>query len=399
MLKKLLTPCNIYITLFVIYNMQGSFYPIGSIIAKVILFIILLYSMYYWIYANLYYKLNSVMKAINLLLLMFTIYGILYYMFGTIAVKASTGITLNAFDYLKGVYKSLMPIYPLYVFARKGCLNEKIIMRWIPVFIIACTGSFIGFARHKISVSTYDIDGLTNNIAYDFLSLFPLLFFYRNKKLFQWILLIYIMIFIVYGMKRGAILIGILLFLIHLYQSLKESSMTQKILVFILLLSFCTILFKFIQLYLQDSMYFQYRLEQTLEGDTSGRDKYYTFFLNYIFSLTCPIKLLFGGGAYETVRIYGNLAHNDWLEILVNNGIFGGILYLSYMSKIISYTYSNRRNKYYNILLPFIVIYFLKTFFSMSYTSYSIYVTVALAYTFSQIDTKSLNKNDETFIF
>lgn len=392
MFKNIFTSCNIYISLFMVYHMQGTFYPFGSIIAKVVLLIALILSVYYWIYANLHYKLNSVMKIINLLIIMFSIYGIFYYLFGTIAVKSYSGISLSAFDYLKNIYISLMSIFPLYVFAKKNQLNEKVISCWIPIFLIVCTSSFFVYETQRMLHSEYDTDGLTNNIAYHFLSLFPLLFFYRDKKVLQWIMLGYIMIFIIYGMKRGAILIGCILLVVHIYKTFKNSSSTQKIVVFLLCLVFSFILIRFVKVYMSDISYFQYRIEQTVEGDSSGRGDYYKLFVDYFMNISNPIKVLFGGGAYETVRINGNTAHNDWIELLINNGLLGFVLYLIYMKRLFSFTHKNQNSIYYDILLPFFIIYFLKTFISMSYTTYTIYTTVAIAYAFAKIDSKTIKK-------
>ncbi len=126
--------------------------------------------------------------------------------------------------------------------------------------------------------------------------------------------------------------------------------------------------------------FFITRMEATMEGDSSARDEYYTFFLNYLGSLESIPKMLFGGGAYYTVVLLGNLAHNDWLEILICNGLVGAIIYLVYW---VRYYKTIRLSRNTDLYLPLMLLFIsmaAKTLFSMSYASTPLYASFYLGF-------------------
>ena len=80
--KNLITPCNIYILLWLIYNMQGILYPSGGIVSVSVLAILLVWSMYNAAQANRYAPKPKFFKGLNALLLLFTVYGVYLMMLG-----------------------------------------------------------------------------------------------------------------------------------------------------------------------------------------------------------------------------------------------------------------------------------------------------------------------------
>lgn len=77
-----------------------------------------------------------------------------------------------------------------------------------------------------------------------------------------------------------------------------------------------------------ESDYFNHRIEQTLEGDSSNRDVIYGGLIIHFLDETNALKLFLGNGAQATLKIHGGFAHNDWLELLINNGIIGALIYI-----------------------------------------------------------------------
>ena len=72
--------------------------------------------------------------------------------------------------------------------------------------------------------------------------------------------------------------------------------------------------------------YMMHRLEQTLEGNSSGRDVIYTTAWHAWFDCNNLGHYLFGFGYLGTIchpLMHGYMAHNDWLEILVDYGLVG----------------------------------------------------------------------------
>ena len=98
---------------------------------------------------------------------------------------------------------------------------------------------------------------------------------------------------------------------------------------------------------------------------------------------------LFGGGANHTLIVTDNYAHNDWLEILINQGILGILVYLFYWFKFWQEQRFCRNIKKLNLartsLTICILASFLMTIFSMSYGDLPIGMSMAIGICLGQI--------------
>ena len=119
-MRQYLNKCNLYILLWVLYSLQGTLYASGSIISQGILAILLLWSIYYCFVVNTKYysrELPSFIKAVNIFLIMATIYGVVLILSGKVLyITEGDIIKTSNFDYLKTIYISLLPIYSFFEF-------------------------------------------------------------------------------------------------------------------------------------------------------------------------------------------------------------------------------------------------------------------------------------------
>ena len=134
-----------------------------------------------------------------------------------------------------------------------------------------------------------------------------------------------------------------------------------------------------------ESAYFQKRLEDSFEGNSSGRDKIYSAMLSFFWNETTPLQFLFGSGANATLRVARVYAHNDWLEIAVNQGLLGLMIYMIYFLIFFKTVLSKRNNSSAKLALQLVfIICFMKTLFSMSYNDMNIGTTFVLGYCLAQ---------------
>ena len=234
-MSKYFNICNFYILLWCLYSLQGTLYTGGSIISQGILAILLLISLYYTVYANVNYQLPPYMKMLNVMLVMFTIYGVALIISGEeLSIKEECAGVVSNKDYLKNIYMSLLPIYAFYVFTKTGQLTGLIIKRWILVFLSVAVLCFFrnnaeAIARAEEIMSLQE--EFTNNSGYLFLAIIPLLLLFK-KPFVQYILFLVCGIFIIAAMKRGAILIFALCLPLFMHSTLKALSFRKKMLIF-----------------------------------------------------------------------------------------------------------------------------------------------------------------------
>ena len=111
------------------------------------------------------------------------------------------------------------------------------------------------------------------------------------------------------------------------------------------------------------------RVEATIEGKTSGRDyiimKLWSFYTN-----TSILQQIFGAGFARTLSIAGNYAHNDWIEMLIDCGFVGLLLYgLFYVALIRRIIFSIDKVK--RLLSLLFIAFFPTSFYSMVFFSES----------------------------
>lgn len=376
MKKRISNISNVYIFLWCLYNLQGTLYASGSYISRIILAVILMISIYYFVFANFRYEIPKVLKVLSWLVLIWTVYGFIHILYGTGGRR---------YFYLKDIFSSLLPVYPIYVFVKQGKLNADVLRNWGIVFVLIGIAQFYRFEREELAAimeSGGSMEEITNNSGYIMLSLLPLLPLYYKKPVVQYVLLGIILFYILIGMKRGAIIIGVFAVLWMFYNQRKINKGTTKQ----LLRNVLTIVIFFVMIYsvqklLITSEYFNFRLEQTLEGKTSGRDGIYSLLLSGYLNQTSIFALLFGNGAFATLRLFRVYAHNDWLEIAINNGFWMIVLYLVYWVIMFRTVLRVKQNIVCFLIIGlFFIIYFFKSFISMSYFSIPVYATSALGY-------------------
>ena len=383
-MNRYLNICNVYIFLWLLYYLRGSLYATGSIISQGILAILFVISLYYFVVVNANMRPPSAIKALNVFVVMLILYGLIFLASGEIIILEHTGKPVGAMEYMKDIFISILPIYAFYAFTSKGILTEINIRRWFFLFLAVVTITYFKAEREALQMAM--MEGLmheefTNNTGYKFLSLIPLLFFFSKHRTLQYLALAYIMAFIIMGMKRGAIFIGAIVVLWFFYQTIKNAprKTRYKIILFSVAIVVATSLY--IGNMLETSEYFQYRIEETQEGSTSGRDIIFSRLYSYFANETTAWQFYFGSGANYTVAIAGNFAHNDWLELAVNQGCLGVFIYFIYwICMYRTWRRCKSDSDIYSSLGALCIIFFLCTFFSMSYGNMSIYATLCLGY-------------------
>ncbi len=369
---------NIYIGLWCLYNLQGTLYETGSIISRLVLVVLLVLSLYYFVLSQARCKMPTVLNILSWLIIIWSVYGVVNMLYGPQLIDSPR------FTYLKNILSSLLPIYPLYYFFRKGSLTEFMLKLWIPIFVGISIAQFYKDYQESLMAAMLigsSREEFVNNSGYIVLSVLPLIPLYQKKPLFQYIILAICAAFVIMSVKRGAMLTMAVASLYFFYKNfLSGRSRKTKFWSWMLTIVVLIAGFYFVTQYLSESDLFAQRLDDTRAGYSSGRDQIYSYYANYFFNQPF-LYFLIGNGADGTIKLFGLHAHNDWLEIAIDNGLFVLILYFIYWVFILK-TIKNYRGEDINkmMLSMFGIIFFLETFFSMSYNSIPIYSSIAFAY-------------------
>lgn len=381
-----LNKANAYLFAWCIYCTQGILFPKGTLFTQLLIAVLLLVSLYYIFVANTQYKVPVYFVGLNILLAMFFVYGT-YLMVGGYDA-ADYAKQVDSFSYLKGILISLAPIYPFYVFSKQGLVSEKFLEICFFVLFGVTIANYYQNYQEQLYMALLigsNAEEFTNNVGYEFLSLIPFCVFFSKRPVLQYVALGSCMVFLFMAMKRGAIIIGVLCIIWFIWNNLRNASFKKKLGIMALSTALSFFGYLYVEKQMQESLYFQKRVENTLEGNSSGRDKLYGRFIDYFWGETTPLQFAIGSGANATLKVSYNYAHNDWLEIAVNQGVLGIIIYILYWGLFAKEILSNHYPPREKIALQLLfIIYFMKTFFSMSYEDMTIPATFILGYCLAQ---------------
>lgn len=387
-MKKKFTSCDFFCIIALLCFLNGSLYAGGSALAQGFQLILIAMSMFYWYVANTQYKLPIFFKGLNVLLLLFTIYGV------AVIIENPTWARHGTQTFLKQVYKSLLPIYSFYVFAKRDQFTIKKLKFWYMVFFILVVRSYyLEDARLSsvIEESGTAYTSLTNNAAYRFVGVLPGLVLFRKKPVIQYSLMAVCAYFLISGMKRGAMLCGAVCLLWFIFSNYKVANNKQRRIILIVTIAIILLGVFYVNYMMETSNFFQHRVQQTKEGDSSNRDYIYGTLWQHFLNEENILRILFGNGVYSTVRFIGTPAHNDWLEIVTGQGVLGVFIYVIYwVCFFITWRRSRKCPETFMIIGMTLICYFLSSCFSMSYDSVSRSAGMTLGFALASMSGKNL---------
>lgn len=372
---------GLFIFVDIFFLTHGVIPALNSVYSLMLLLIIVI-SLFYVYKANKDYGNSHFIKSLNLLIILFTIYGLLNIV-SPIHENFYLIPNYRAHTYLTNAYKPMLQIYPLYYFCRKGYIDEDVITTWVIPSLIAV---LIAYYVNSIELGVLEMFGEvqeTNNTGYLIASLTSLLFFV-NKRIPRYALLVIIIAGVFFCAKRGAIVITILCAIWFLFYDLRSAKATNIVWIIVLAVAASFLLFKFVSAIYEESYYLNYLLEKTESGNSSGRDVLFTKAWD-VFINGSLLTILFGHGADSTFSLLGNRAHNDWLEFLVNQGLLGVFIYALFWIQIFRAWVRSKSHNY--IVLGIIVIlFFSRTLFSMLYNDLSPIACIPFAWCLASVD-------------
>lgn len=376
--------CTIYLLLWALGYVQKMF--ISSSLVSMLFYVpYLCMTLYYIVKVFNIYRLKGVMLAFSVFFVVMICYGI--------ALVLLDNSVKNNKAFLMFIINNLAPLFPFYCFSRQGILTEKRMLLWFFIFLVVATLDFNISQKRGLALLLEDgskYEEITNNAAYSILALLPFVFLLQKKPVMQYVVLIYIVYFVVLGLKRGAVFICLLIVIWFVYISTKSTSSTKRGVILLLTIIALGIGWHYIMQFYETSLYFQRRVEKTMEGSSSNRDFIYSTLWNHYLNNDNFLQLIFGEGGLHTVNISGYMAHNDWLELLIDCGLLGIVVYLVYWICFIKDWLRVKQNVLvYSMMGACLFFTFLKTLFSMSFFSMPFYICMAMGYCFGQVQEKN----------
>lgn len=305
------------------------------------------------------YKFSGFEKSV----LIFTAFNLVYFFISYLWLDAPST------SFIGNVLFAMLALLLYSFLGAEKVLTDKFMM--IISVIITIAGIFYFYHVKELVLARYlmsDDKSVTNNGSVVFLMVLPLLFLVKNRMI-SIVLFCVCLFFLIYGAKRGSILAAVIPVVLYIYVFFKDDKKS----IFKILISmavFTAITMWAIDLFFENE-YLLRRMVSIKEGDSSGRDVIYANAWNLWYNSDNMINLLFGYGFQGMFHHTTRMAHNDWLEILVDYGLIGCLLYLSIFIYFAKYILSLNSFKAKVILISVISIWGMKTTYSMGFVEES----------------------------
>lgn len=360
---------NLMLLLIVVYFAQGVLYAQGSPISQVSLGILIIISSIYFIKTWVLKHNKTDFYFAWTLFFLVNVTG--FFLTGDISNSRHYGM-------LKGIFIGFLPFYPFYYLSSQNKIQSK---HLIIFFLFSLPFTILSFHIHRVEVLTSTgRDEMVNNIAYTFVYLMPFVFLIKKRKWMGIAMILLIFYHVIIGAKRGAFLTGSAGVLIYAYYSLRTIDTRYKIRSYLLSLAGIIIIgYYAIDMFLSNEFLVQ-RLEST--GNEARNLIFQSLWASWYNNENSMLQLLFGFGFAASMQYSatGNLAHNDWLELLTNFGLIGVVPYLILFTIGFRYVYKSKWTIENRLLLfAVLALWLFPTFFSMGYmTASGVYRAILL---------------------
>ena len=364
---------DLYMLLAVLYALKSILYTRGTLFSQSISGLFVVLTVVLAIAAFFTTKMPKVLKSYLIFVCVLTFYGVVLYSSHEIITVQYTGAKTGGSQYIEAILYSNLPIFSVYYLAKKNYYSLSHLKVWVFILFLV---SIVSYYHQQSLVLENRIGGqfedeITNNEAYLFVALLPMLCLFEKQRLVQYIGIAVCFVFLLWGIKRGALLTGIVEIFALLYYNLRNATRIKKTYFFLLSAILIAGGYFLFQKMLDTSDYFAFRYQLTLEGYSSGRDIITSQILNYFQTQMSIGDMFFGRGALATVKMFVNYAHNDWLELMVCQGILGVLLYLFFYIYLVKASIKAKESMTKISLILIFIALFLPTLFSMTYNTVS----------------------------
>ena len=377
---SLKNPCNRYVLLWMLYFLQGLLFPQGGAVGRLIIVLFLSLSLYHFFKANTVAGKPVFFRAINLLVIIISVYGVIRIV-GGVDIYRSDGVLQNPTIFIKNYCISLLPIYAMYNYCREGYIDENWLFAWSFVFLAYLIVRFYSsyfMALQSSVASGFESDILTNNAGYLFVSFMCLLPVLSRKPIIQYSMVVLCGLFVIQSAKRGAVICFAICLIVLIIYNLRSANKSKKVIIIALSLAGLFGVFAYFNHMITTNMAFANRFVLSIEN-SSGRDDLYIMFIQYLKNDLNLFTFLFGKGADATIILSGNFAHNDWLEFAVDMGLLGVFAYSFFFVRFYKLIKCSSDNMARLIALMLFLPFVLKSVFSMAIGDFQIFECAALA--------------------
>ena len=349
--------------------MQGILFQSGSLLTQGLLLLFLL--MGAWGLINMIIQSTPNPRFVKVWAVFFFLLTITYIIspktvYGAAVESIGTATTFGQY---KNICFVILSFFAMYYFGRRSKVTDKYL------FVLGIVLVLTAILRYFYSLQILQLEStreeFQNNAAYCIVAIIPFIpFLFKQKrmKLLAGVLSIVLIGLVLNAAKRGAIvslIVALGFTAIYLLRRSKMKPFNQ-----FMLIALVVGVAAFMYYFSLQNEFLMDRIDDTREGNIGTREVAYAMLWQHWVDADI-FHQIFGYGLMQTVNVWGNTAHNDWLELLTDNGVVGVVVYLLFFIYLFKYIrrMSNNPTLQLGAYLATIIL-LVKTLFSMGYTDF-----------------------------
>ena len=231
---------------------------------------------------------------------------------------------VSTFSMIQHIILVITSLISFFYISSKGYIKRSVLVIFVCITTALFVYNILHFDVTTLGEGEYNFSS-ANNKAYSLTALFPFFLIFWNRKWLMIIFMIASLVFVVFCLKRGAMICIASSVMITFYMIIKQNKRRHKYVLMSRLLIFAVIIaaiYAFSSIYSENEV-----LQGRFDHGSKPREEIYGKIATGLKESNL-VNLFAGNGPLSTVKVAGNYAHNDWLEILYDFGLVGLFVYI-----------------------------------------------------------------------
>lgn len=164
---------------------------------------------------------------------------------------------------------------------------------------------------------------------------------------------LFLFIALLTGSRGGILAIALAVITYLLFYSKSDKNKLKKLFIGLITGILLLILISNLLKFLSPEIAQRFTLKNVQESGGTGRTDIWKYYLN-VFDESPALRKIFGYGSGTVLNLYEKVPHNNWIQLLIENGIVGEIIFVLLIISFLKTAYKNNNIYLFSVLIGYI---------------------------------------------
>lgn len=164
---------------------------------------------------------------------------------------------------------------------------------------------------------------------------------------------LFLFIALLTGSRGGILAIALAVITYLLFYSKSDKNKLKKLFIGLIIGILILILISNLLKFLSPEIAQRFSLKNVQESGGTGRTDIWKYYLN-VFDESPALRKIFGYGSGTVLNLHEKVPHNNWIQLLIENGIVGEIIFVLLIISFLKTAYKNNNIYLFSVLIGYI---------------------------------------------